>query len=301
MTPKASAAPPRASRKPVLTSSKMQQRPELRAQIADALQEALTRQDALRVAEHRLDQDAGDLIALALEEAAQRGQVVVGHRDDRLADGLGDAAAPGQADGIVAIAELGDVVGQHADQGVVVHAVVLAFELHDLVAPGEGARHADGVHGRVGAGGGHAGHVAERELADQLGRGDLVLAGEAEADAAAHALVDVVVHAGVAVAEDHRAVAHAQVHELVAVQVPDQPALATVDVDGVLVPGAEVGVRAAGQGLQGSPVELQLARPRQFAAAAERGHHGLPSAKFVAVGLPQLQISALHRAAYDPK
>ena len=84
------------------------------------------------------------------------------------------------------------------------------------------------------------------QLADELHRPDLVLAREAEADAAAHPLVDVVVDPRVAVAEDHRAVAHAQVDVLVAVDVPDQAALAAVDVDRVLAPGPEVRVGAAG-------------------------------------------------------
>ncbi len=67
----------------------------------------------------------------------------------------------------------------------------------------------------------HPRHVAEGHLADELRHRDLVLAGQAEADATAHPLVDMVVHAGVGVAQDGRAVAHAQVHELVAVEVPD--------------------------------------------------------------------------------
>src|SRR4030067_603457 len=52
-------------------------------------------------------------------------------------------------------------------------------------------------------------------LAPDLRRAALVLAGERDADAPAHPLVDVVVHAVVAVAEDDRPVAHAQVHVLV--------------------------------------------------------------------------------------
>ena len=109
-------------------------------------------------------------------------------------------------------------------------------------------RHAHGVHGGLGARGGQAGHLAEGQLGDQLAGADLVLAGEAEADAQAHALVDVVVHARVGVAEDDRPVAHAQVDELVAVDVPDAAALAAIDVDRVLTPGTEVGVRAARAG-----------------------------------------------------
>ena len=75
----------------------------------------------------------------------------------------------------------------------------------------------------------------------------------------AHPLVDVVVDAIVAVPEDHRAVAHAQVDVLVAVHVPDLAALAAVDVDRVLAPGAEVGVGAAGERLERPAVHLELA------------------------------------------
>ena len=85
------------------------------------------------------------------------------------------------------------------------------------------------------------------QLLEQLHRLDLVLGGEREADALAHPLVDVVVDALVAVAEDDRAVAHPQVDELVAVDVPDPAALAAIDVDRVLAPRPEVRVRPAGQ------------------------------------------------------
>ena len=79
---------------------------------------------------------------------------------------------------------------------------------------------------------------------------------------AAHPLVDVVVDASVAVSEDDRAVAHAQVDELVAVQVPDEPTLAAIDVDRVVAPRPEVRVGAAGHVLQRAPIELVLAVSR---------------------------------------
>ena len=85
------------------------------------------------------------------------------------------------------------------------------------------------------------------QLARSSFAADLVLRGQREADPAPHALVDVVVDAVVGVAEDDRSVAHPQVDVLVAVDVPDPAALAAVDVDGVLAPGSEVGIRAAGQ------------------------------------------------------
>ena len=116
------------------------------------------------------------------------------------------------------------------------------------------------VHRGLGAGHGHARHVDPAgQLADELDRADLVLARQAEADALAHPLVDVVVDARVAVAEDDRSVAHPQVDELVAVGIPDEPALAAIDVDRVVAPRSEVRVRAAGQSLRRAPIQRQLA------------------------------------------
>ena len=124
------------------------------------------------------------------------------------------ATAPGMprphasADGVVLVAELRHVVGRHADQRVVVDAVVLALELHDLLAAGVRPGDAHRVHRRLGARHRHARLLDPAgQLADELHRPDLVLGREAEADAAAHPLVDVVVDPRVAVAEDHRAVA----------------------------------------------------------------------------------------------
>ena len=158
------------------------------------------------------------------------------------------------------------VVRGDADQGVVVDAVVLALELHDLVAARVGAGDAHRVHRRLGAGHGHPGLVDPAgQLLDELDRADLVLARQREADALAHPLVDVVVDPLVVVAEDDRAVAQAQVDELVAVEVPDRPALAAIDVDRVVAPGAEVRVRATWEALERALVE------RHLALAAEGG------------------------------
>ena len=246
--PKNSAAPPLAKRKPVLTSSKISRIPNssVSARIA-------WWKPGLGMIPWALPSTGSTMIAaisspLALEQAAQEVDVVVAGRDDRLGDRVRDAPAPAQRDRVLLVAQLAHVVGPDADQRVVVDAVVLALELHDLVATGEGARDPHRVHRRLGAGHRHPGLRDPRvELLDELHRPDLVLAGEREADAEPHPLVDVVVDALVAVAEDHRPVAHAQVDELVAVDVPDPSALAAVDVDRVVAPGAEVRVGAARQ------------------------------------------------------
>src|SRR4029078_7441843 len=104
------------------------------------------------------------------------------------------------------------------------------------------------MHGGSRAGDGHPDLVDPAgQLLDQLHRLDLVLRREREADALAHSLVDVVVDALVAVAEDDRAVTHPQVDVLVAIDVPDHAALAAIDVDRVVAPGAEVRVGATGE------------------------------------------------------
>ena len=256
-----------------------QQRPELLGDRPDALVEALLGQDPLGVAEDRLDDHRGDVVALGLEHPAEGGQVVVGHRDHRLGDRLGNAPAPGQVDRVVAVAQLVHVVGQDADQGVVVDAVVLALELDDLLAAGVGPGDPHQVHRGFGARDGHPGHLDPAgDLADQLTGPDLILAGQREADAQAHPLVDVVVDARVGVAEHDRPVAEAQVDVLVAVHVPDPAALAPIDVDRVLAPCPEVRIGAAGHGLERPVVELGLAfalEGRRWADGGFGGHGSL--------------------------
>ena len=110
------------------------------------------------------------------------------------ATALGMPRPQARRDRVVLVAELGHVVGRDADQRVVVDAVVLALELHDLLAAGVGPGDAHRVHRRLGAGHRHARLVDPAgQLADELHRPDLVLGRQAEADALAHPLVDVVV------------------------------------------------------------------------------------------------------------
>ena len=252
-----------------------QQRPEFLRQRPDRLVEARLGHDRLGVAEDRLDDHAGDVGAVALEDPAKHVHRVVAGRDHRPADGLRDAPAPRQGDRVLLVAELRHVVRGDADQGVIVDAVVLALELHDLVAAGVCPGDAHRVHRGLGAGHGHPGLLDPAgQLLDELDRADLVLARQREADALPHPLVDVVVDPVVAVAEDHRAVAHAKVDELVAVDVPDRAALASIDVDGALAPCPEVRVRAAREALERALVERQLALPAKGRRGAGRGRFG---------------------------
>ena len=84
-----------------------QQDPEFLGQGPDRLVEAGLGHDPLGVAEDRLDDDRGDLLAARLEQAPQRVDVVVARRDDRVGDGVRDAATPGQPDRGVGVAQLG--------------------------------------------------------------------------------------------------------------------------------------------------------------------------------------------------
>ena len=163
--------------------------------------------------------------------------------------------------------------GQHADQRVVVHAVVLALELHDLVAAGVGPGDPHRVHRGVGAGRRHACHLDPAgQLAQELHGPDLVLRGQGEADAATHALADVVVDAVVGMPEEDGPIAHPQVDVLVAVEIPDAAALAAIDVDRAVAPGAEVGVGATGQRPDRPPVHRGLDVALQAGSGEFGGH-----------------------------
>ena len=246
----------------------------LAGQLAQLGEEPRARQQRLGVPEHRLHDDRRDAFALALEHPSERLDVVEGHRDDGLRDDLRDPAALHEAERIVAFAQLGGLVGR--GERVVMDPVVATFELDDPVATGEGARDAHGVHRRLGARDGQAGHLAEGQLGDQLAGLDLVLARQAEADAAREALDDVGIDPLVGVAEDGRAIAHAQVDVLVAVEVPDASTLAALDVDRVVAPDPEVGVGTAGHRAQRALIELRLS-PAGEGCQGMRGHVGSSS------------------------
>ena len=154
--PKNSAAPPLANRNPVLTSSKISRIPNssVRARIS-------LWKPGLGMIPWALPSTGSTMIAAissprCSNSRAQRVDPVVAGRDDRVGDRARDAAAPGQRDRRVGVAELRHVVRPDADQRVVVDAVVLALELHDLLAAGVGPGDAHRVHRRLGARHGHA-------------------------------------------------------------------------------------------------------------------------------------------------
>jgi hypothetical protein len=137
-------APTGPTRKPVITSSKISTAPCCVHSVRIALEEGARRHDEVHVADHRLDDDAGDAVAMAAEarfELLRR--VVVEHQ--RVPGEVGRHAARTR------VAE-GERAGTGLHQQAVGVAVVAALELHDRVTPGEAARQADGTHGRFGAG-----------------------------------------------------------------------------------------------------------------------------------------------------
>ena len=90
-TPKRSWAPPRATRKPVITSSNTSSAPEASQSARSASRKPGCGRDAAHVPGDRLDEDRGEVLAAALDGGGGEVDVVVVD-DDRVADdGLGHA------------------------------------------------------------------------------------------------------------------------------------------------------------------------------------------------------------------
>ena len=158
-----------------------QQRAVLRAQLAQVLQVAVARQDAVGVADDRLDDQAGDLAADVVEQLRRGIEIVVGQRQREVGERRRHARRIRQAQRHHAAA------GLH--QEAVAVAVVAAFELDDAVAAGGAARDADRRQRRLGAGVDHAHHLAARhDRGDRLGHRHFQRIGHAEAQAVAHGL-----------------------------------------------------------------------------------------------------------------
>ncbi len=161
--------------------------------------------------------------------ALERGSVVEGHRLGQVGDGLRDASAVGRRRDVVRV-DL-DVHVAHGDHHSVVVPVIRAEDLEDRVAAGQGARDADRVHRRLGAGvvvapPGQA--EAPREL---LRDDDPVLGGRGEVRAEPDALLDRLRDRRVRVPLRHRAEPVVEVPEATAVDVPHRCAFAPLEVD----------------------------------------------------------------------
>ena len=195
--------------------------------VAKALEEALLRGEG---ALQGLDDDAGELVVVALDDGGGGLDVVEG-RDEHVArGGRGDAEAVGR--GRREVSQVGGRRG-HAHHGVVVGAVEGALELQDLVAAAVGAGDAHGVEGGLGAAAGEAHLLGAGDGADDLlGQQQGVLVEAEVRGTPGELLLDGGDDLGVRVADEHGAGAEDVVDVLVAADVPDAGAAAPGD-DGV--------------------------------------------------------------------
>ena len=189
-TPTAAVAPPRPRRKPVITSSKIEERARPVAGGAQPLEEPGLGGDEPHVRGHRLDDHAG-------HGFVDLRDLVVG-RDDRRRDGTrrhaGGAGKPERRDAAPAAGE----------QRVGV-AVVAAGELDDAVAPGGAAGEPDDRHRGLGAGRDEP-HLLDPPTARVMtsARRHLALGRGAEGRAACRGGADRLEHGGVGMPEDGR-------------------------------------------------------------------------------------------------
>ena len=253
MTPDSSCAPPRATRKPEMTSSKMSSAPVSSALRPQQLQEALGRRDEAHVRRKRLGEDRRELVLLGRRD--ERVGVVPGH-DDRARRDLGGHAGRGR-DALRGQAAAG--VGEQA----VDVAVVGAGELQQLRAAGRRAGEADRAHRGLGARRGHAQHLdAGHAAADLLGEVDLARRRGAEARAALRRVGDRRDDLRVGVAGDERPPRAHPVDVRVLVDVEDLAARAALHEQRVAADRAhrpDGRVHAAGQDVQRAGVQLSRA------------------------------------------
>ena len=99
---------------------------------------------------------------MRLGDLLDGGEVVVGRDQHGLGQHVGHAAAVDAADRVVA-----GRLGEDADRRIVVVAVVGTLELQHLVLAGEGPGHAQGIEGRLGAGGGEGDFLGAGDGVDQ--------------------------------------------------------------------------------------------------------------------------------------
>ena len=250
-TPSSSCAPPRATRKPVITSSRTSSAPDESASSRSRSRNPgsggttpmFAGTGSARIAAGRVLGDRG----------LDRLGVVPGDDHRRGRSGLGDARRGRDAGGRQARPGLGE-------QAVDV-AVVGAGELDELLASGRRAGQADRAHRRLGARARHPQHLDRREaIGDLGGQLDLALGGGAVAGALRGRRGDRLDDGRVGVAQDQRAPGRDPVDVGVAVGVPDAGALAALDEDRVAPDRShrpDRGVDSPGHQLHRALVELR--------------------------------------------
>ena len=210
--------------------------------LSQSRQEAFRRRHDPHVGGDRLDDDAGDLVPVALEEEAHGLDVVVGRHERQFGVGWRHAGAIRQA-------QCGDT-GAGAGQQAIGVAVVAPLELDDAVAAGEGAGEAQGGHGRLRARANEP-HQLDRwhRIHHQPRQLHLQLRGRAEAGAALRRPLEDLDDGWVGVAQDQRPPGEDVVDVLVTVHVVDARAAAVGEGDRVAadgLEGADGAVHAAG-------------------------------------------------------
>jgi hypothetical protein len=224
----------------------------LRGDVAQLLQEAGLGQDEARIGRIRLDDDAGDFVALFLKKLFQSRFVVEGQHAGQFGKGFRHAGAVG-----IAVRERSAASG---DEEAVGMAVVAAVELHEAVAAGETTREADGGHRGLGAAADHAHFLnAGHPLADRAGHFDLVEIRDAEADAVLGGVVDRLDHRNRRMAENGRAPGADVVDHAAVIDIVDAAAFGALHEEGIaadVAEGAHGRVHAAGDVLLGEIEEL---------------------------------------------
>ena len=224
-TPSSSWAPPRATRKPEITSSRISSAPCSSASRRSSARKPSTGGTTPMFA----GSGSARIAATSCSASAAATASASFHGDDDRRRGLrlGDAGARRDALGREPRARLGE-------QAVDV-AVIGAGELDQLLAPGCRAREAHGAHRRLGARVDHPHHLDRREaVADLGGELDLALGRGAVAGALRGGLGDRLDDRRMRVAADQRAPRADPVDVAMAVDVDQLEALAAIDEDRVL-------------------------------------------------------------------
>ena len=238
-----------------------QQHAMLAAQLAQCLEIARLRRDAVHVACDRLDDEAGDVLAFLREEQAGGVDIVIRQGEREVGGSLGHARRRRHAES--------ERAGPGLYQEAVAMAVVAAFELHDLRAARGAAGEADGRHRGLRARIDHAHHLHRgHQLYDGLGHRHFGGAGRAERQAVAHGALHGFAHGRMIVADDHRTPRAHVVDVPLALHVPQISAIGAL--------GKE---RLAADRFEGAHGRIHAAR-QQLAGAGEefvvRGHRVVP-------------------------
>ena len=220
--------------------------------VAQFLQKAGFRQDEASIGGIRLDDDAGDFVALFLKQLFQSRFIVERQHAGQFGEGFRHASAVG-----IAMRERSAAGG---DEKAVGMAVVAAVEFHEAVTTGEATREADGGHRGLGATADHA-HLlnARHPLANRAGHFDLIQIRDAEADTVFGSVVDGFDHLNRRMAENGRPPGADVVDHATVIDIVDAAAFGALHKEGIatdVAEGAHGRVHAAGDVLLGEIEEL---------------------------------------------